>query len=113
MNCDIIPMEFNVVVRPKAVPSKTAGGIFLPDKVIEADKLSADEGEIVAVSPLAFSYAEWPEGARLPQVGDHVLYSRFAGIVRKNSMGEIEYRVLKDKEIWAVIEQAPSLAAAA
>lgn len=109
------PMEFNVVVKPDAIEEKTAGGIILTSSTVDADKLAADSGVIIALSPLAFSYAEWPEGTVLPQVGDRVVYARYAGTLRKAKpgSGEDDLRILKDKDIMAVVEHAPSLAVAA
>ena len=111
MKTDLIPMEFNVVVLLDKQAEKTAGGIFLPQSKQDRDKLEHEEGELVAVSPHAFSYAEWPEGARKPQVGDRVLLARFAGVLRERNGRD--FRIVKDKDIVAVIEQATSLAAAA
>lgn len=106
IKADILPMEFNVVVELDPAESKTAGGIYLPESTKEADKTAADEGTLIAVSPHAFSYAEWPEGARKPQVGDRVLFARFAGVLRKPKAGQdgATLRVIKDKDIMAVID---------
>lgn len=98
---DLIPMEFNVVVELDAVQETTAGGIILPQKTVDADKLAAEEGTLVALSPLAFSYAEWPADARKPQVGDRVLISRFAGVQRDR--GGQSFKILKDKDVMAII----------
>jgi chaperonin GroES len=110
---EIMPMEFNVVVRPDKPEQKTAGGILLPESTRDANQLAADEGELVAVSPHAFSYAEWPEGARKPQVGDRVVFARYAGVLRKGKSGADDHRIIKDKDIMAVIEPASMPLAAA
>jgi co-chaperonin GroES (HSP10) len=105
--CPLLPMEFNVVVEPDKPEEKTAGGIILTSTSRDADELAADEGTLVAVSPHAFTYAEWPEGARKPQVGDRVIFARYAGVLRKPKGSSDGLRILKDKDIMAVImEQA-------
>jgi chaperonin GroES len=107
--CALHPMEFQVVVQPDPVEEKTKGGIILAQSTVEADELAADEGTLVAVSPHAFSYAEWPEGARKPQVGDRVIFSRYAGTFRKPKVTEDRktppLRIMPDKAILAVIEE--------
>lgn len=104
MTCDLIPMEFNVVVELDPVEEKTAGGLILPQAKVDRDKLEAEEGTLVAVSPHAFSYAEWPEGARQPQVGDRVLVARFAGVLRERDGKSL--KIVKDKDIIAVVAQS-------
>jgi chaperonin GroES len=99
--CDLIPMEFNVVVELDPVEEKTASGLYLPETKVNRDKLEAEEGTLVAVSPHAFTYADWPEGSRKPQVGDRVLIARFAGIQRDRDGTSL--KIVKDKDIIAVV----------
>lgn len=106
----IRPMEFNVVVELDEVASKSPGGILLLPTAQERDKLGIQEGTLVAASPLAFSYGEWPEGHEPPAIGCRVLFARYSGLVREED-GK-SFRILKDKDIVAVLDQ-PALAAAA
>lgn len=99
----IDPVEYNIVVRMDAVEEKTASGLYIPQTKTERDKLSADEGTIVAVSPLAFTYADWPEGSRIPQVGDRILMAQFDGRIWER--GDTTFRLIKDKSVIAVIQQ--------
>lgn len=107
----ISPVEYNIVVRMDPVEEKTAGGILLPGSKTDRDKLAADEGVIVAASPLAFGYAEWPEGARVPQVGDRVLMAQFDGRIWER--GGVTYRLIKDKSVIAVIDEPVAMKEAA
>ena len=104
-SCDLVPMEFNVVVEVDAPPDRI-GSILLPPTVADKERLQADEGWLVKVSPLAFNYDDWPEGSRKPTIGDRVLIGRYTGITREKD-GTM-WRILKDKDIIAVIE--PQLA---
>lgn len=104
------PVEYNIVVRMDPVEEKTSSGLYLPQSKTDRDELSADEGTIVAVSPHAFSYAEWGNNAP-PQVGDRILMSQFDGRIWKRN-GQT-YRLIKDKSVIAVIEQPAALSAAA
>lgn len=102
----ISPTEFKVLVEPKAVEEKTAGGIILPDQKKESDKYATTEGRIVAVAPLAFTYAreeEW-EGQPKPAVGDWVIFAKYAGLRVTGNDGK-DYLLLNDKDIAASRKQ--------
>lgn len=105
----LAPLEFNVVVKPDALETKTAGGIILIEK--ERDKLAVCEGELIAISPLAFTYAEWPEGTSPPTVGSRVMFRRYAGT--QHTRDKVDYRIITDKDIVAVVDTTPALSVAA
>lgn len=93
-----------VVVLPKEQEKVTAGGIMLPPETIDKRQLASMEGVIVAVSPLAFVYAddtEW-RGAK-PDVGDRVMFARYAGLRQKGADGK-DYIVMSDKDVCAVLK---------
>jgi chaperonin GroES len=98
------PVEFNVIVKVDKPEEMTKGGIYIPDKKRDEDKLASVEAVLVAVSPLAFTYEEWPADARKPQVGDRILMAKYAG----SPVGspESDFRVIKDKDILAVRNSA-------
>lgn len=95
-------VEFNVLIRPDEIPTKTKSGIVYPEAVMEQRKHAQTIGTMVQASPLAFSYADWPEGARKPEVGDRVIFARHAGTLVNGPDG-IEYRCVKDKDVVAVL----------
>lgn len=95
--------EFKVLVKPDPVEEKTAGGVWLPDDHKEKLQYAVTKGTIVAMSPLAFSYEEWPQGVVLPKVGSRVVYSKYAGADVEGQDG-VKYRVLADKDIIAGID---------
>jgi chaperonin GroES len=99
----INPTEFRVLVRPEKVEERTAGGIIIPDQTKDRDQYAVMKGTLIAMSPVAFSYAEWPEGTPLPKAGDMVLYEKYAGALVKGKDG-VEYRVINDKDIHAVLD---------
>jgi co-chaperonin GroES (HSP10) len=109
------PVEFFVVVELDPSETTTPGGIILLDNVKDRDKLATQEGTLVAVSPHAFTYAEgWPEGS-IPQVGQRVLFKKFAGALhtRKISGKDRDFRLLNDKDVIAIVDESPALSAAA
>lgn len=103
----LIPVEYFVVVEIPAAVEKI-GSIILPTQTQEADKLAIDEGTLVAVSPAAFNYTQWPEGARIPTVGDRVLFKRYAGKTYDRETGGVKrsFRLVADKDIMAIVDEA-------
>ena len=94
-------LEYKVLVKPRKAEEKTKGGIVLPEQVVEKDQHAAMEGIIAGLSPFAFSYEEWPQGAPKPRIGDVVVFARYSGITQKGNDG-VEYRIMNDKDIVAV-----------
>lgn len=104
-NSGINPTEYNVLVAPHVVEEVTKGGIILSQDILSLDQNAQTQGVLVALSPMAFINPDWPEGARLPQVGDIVSYARYAGASSKiKGKDDVDYIIIKDKEITAVID---------
>lgn len=107
----LIPLEFFVVVELDPLEERTKGGIILPAQVSDKDKLATQEGTLVAASPHAFTYAEWRADMRKPDVGERVLFKRYAGALHERD-GRT-YRLLNDKDLVAIVEPAAEPAAVA
>lgn len=106
------PFEFNVVVLPEQLEEKI-GSVFIAAQTKDVNEAAAVRGTLVAISPAAFSYHDWSEGARMPTPGDYVIFAKYGGTLIKGDDGR-EYRLLKDRDISAVIKpQAELLKAAA
>lgn len=103
-------VEYNVAILPDAVEQVSPGGIIIVTS--ERNEWEVQEGTLDALSPHAFSYAEWPADARIPEVGDRVLFAKYAGsLIERNGR---KVRICKDKDIIAVVQRASvPLAAAA
>lgn len=103
----IHPTEFKLLVKPKAAEEVSKGGIIIPTSTAEAEKFAQTEGVVIAVSPLAFTYAkdeEWKAAcAKPPQPGQTVLYAKYAGNWVKGKDGG-EYLLINDKDVGAIIE---------
>ena len=98
----ITPIEYNVVVKPERVEEQTKGGLYMPDEVREKDQYGEFKGVLVALSPMAFSFDEWPEDAPKPKVTDRVVFTRYAGTLVVGDDGE-DYRIMKDKDVLGVL----------
>lgn len=98
----IHPMEYNVLIAAEETEEVRKSGLIMPPSVKETNDLASMVGRLVAVSPLAFNYdSNWPEGSRQPQVGDEVLFAKYAGTLVEGRDGR-QYRVAKDKDVMAV-----------
>lgn len=100
------PTEYNVIVAPARVAKTVgaSGAIVAPDEYVETAEMAMQVGRIVAMSPLAFDYTTaWPEGTK-PKVGDIIWYARYAGALIECAFDGQMYRMVKDKDVAAVIE---------
>ena len=104
MSHGITPTGFSVLVKPDVIEEKTAGGIYLPDKNREKEQYAVQQGKLLDVSPLAFTYEVWPEGARQPKCGDRVMFPKYEAQEVKGADGE-KYWLMADKAIIAILEQ--------
>lgn len=100
----ISPQAYNVLVAPQEVAAKTKGGLFLPDEVKTREQFAQTEGVLVAVSPMAFRFADWPEdrAAEKPAIGDRVFFSRYVATKVTGTDGK-EYWLMKDESIAGVM----------
>ncbi|MDP1539133.1 MAG: co-chaperone GroES [Moraxellaceae bacterium] len=93
----IRPLHDRVVIRRVEEETKTAGGILLPGSAAE----KPSQGEVIAIGN--GSIKENGEVRPLDvKVGDKVLFGQYAGSTVKVD-GE-EYMIMKESEIFAVLE---------
>ncbi len=102
----IDPIEYNVVIAPAKTAEKI-GSLFIPEDVQESSSLAMQVGRIIAMSPIAFNYDTWPKDAEPPKVGQLVWFARYAGAMFEGMDGQ-QYRIVKDKDIGAVVREAAS-----
>lgn len=100
-NPGLIPVEYNVVILPEPVEEKI-GSIIRPNVTKDADEMAQTRGRLVAISPLAFNYDNWPVDARKPVAGDVVWYGKYAGVLVTGA-DKREYRICKDKDVGAIV----------
>src|SRR5687768_17929559 len=91
------PLGGRVIVEPIEQDETTAGGIILPETAKEKPR----EGKILAAGPGDRD----EDGERIPmevQVGDKVLYAKYAGTEVKVDGKKL--LILKENDILAVVE---------
>ena len=101
----IKPVEYNVLVKPRQVEERTKGGLIIPDSTKEKEEWARKEGVLVAVSPMAFSFADWPADREdeKPRVGQTVVFARYQAEEFEGKDGQ-KYWLMKDKAIIGVME---------
>ena len=90
------PLSDRVVIKPLEKDEVTKSGLVLPDTAREKPQ----EGEVIAVGPGRVS----DDGKRITmevQVGDKVVYSKYAGAEFKED--EDEYLIVREADILAKI----------
>ena len=85
------PISDRVVIKPAPADEKTKGGIIIPDTAKEKQQ----KGEVIAVGP-------GKDGNLMTvQVGDSVLYGKYAG-QELHYEGE-EYIIMREDDILVVL----------
>ncbi len=88
---NVRPLADRVLVEPAPAETKTSGGIIIPDTAKEKPM----RGRIVAVGNGK------PDEPMTVQVGDTVLYGKYAG-TELNVEGK-EYLIMRESDIYAII----------
>ena len=88
---NIKPLADRVVVEPIAAETTTASGLIIPDSAKE----KPSEGTVVAVGNGT------KEEALTVQVGDTVLYGKYAGTELK--LEGKEYLIMRESDIFAIV----------
>lgn len=99
---EVIPCGHRIVVKPHVLEKKTASGIIITEDIRNNERGAVDHGTIVAVGPTA-----WRDfgGDAWAQVGDEIVYAKFAGKMIKDPETEDAVLVLNDEDVVAVLKQ--------
>ena len=100
MAVNLRPLADRVVVKPLEREEVTKSGIVLPDTAKEKPQ----EGMVEAVGNGRFNEQSGQRVALDLQVGDRVIYAKYAGSEVK--IDEEEYLILSEKDILAVVGAA-------
>jgi co-chaperonin GroES (HSP10) len=95
------PTGWRMLILPYRGKSKTDGGIYIPDKVLEDGQIQTVVGYVLKQGPLAYQDTnKFPNGPWC-QEKDWVIFARYAGSRFRIDGGEV--RILNDDEILATI----------
>ena len=90
-----------VVVETEDLDDKSAGGIALTTEYLKKERDRMTEGVLVKIGPTAFLDLV-SDDEELPPIGSKVYFVKYAG--RSIQVGEVEYRILNDEDIFAYIK---------
>lgn len=90
-NINIKPLADRVLIEPVEAETKTASGIYIPDTAKEKPQ----NGKVVAVGPGT------KDNPITVQVGDTVLYGKYAGTELK--FDGVDYMMMRESDILAII----------
>lgn len=112
-NPQLAPYGSRVVVQLRRVPTKSAGGIELPQSALDSEAWNIQVAKLVRVGPLAFKRREsgepWPEGI-WAQEGDFVRVPKYGGdrwSVDQGSGAPVAFVIFNDHELIGRIEGDP------
>jgi chaperonin GroES len=94
----IRPLSDRIVVQPREVETKTAGGIVIPD--------TADKDKPIQGTVLAIGSGRYIDGKLQPlqvKVGDNVLFGKYAGTNVK--LDDTEFLVMREEDVMGVVEE--------
>jgi len=95
------PKGYKILVAIPKVQETSKGGVFLPDKLKDAEQTATVVGYVIQLGPEAYvSENKFPSGAWCKK-GDYVVFRSYSGTRIK--VGEQEYRLIDDDSVEAVV----------
>ena len=94
------PLHDRVVLRRLTAEEKTSGGIILTRETVQKDQMAEQKATIVALGDCVWRDEPKPRA----NVGDRVLFSKWAGYQLAGPADGETYRVVNDSDIFMVIE---------
>jgi co-chaperonin GroES (HSP10) len=97
----IVPVGFSILVKPDDIEEATESGIIVHSHTqMEREEQGQTDGIVIAMGPNVFI----DEKAPRCKVGDRVVFTKYAGMVRQGLDG-CEYRLMNDSDIKALLEK--------
>lgn len=88
MSVNVNPLGDYIVAQPEEAPTKTASGLYLPEKAAEKPKVA----KVLAVGP----------AAKQVKVGDRILYKSYSPTEVK--VDNTEYLLVKEEDVLATLK---------
>jgi len=92
----LVPLADRVVIKQIEAEETTKSGIVLPGSAQEKPQMA----EVVAVGPGGI--VDGKEVKMEVKVGDHVIYSQYAGT--KAKLDGVEYIIVRENDILAIVK---------
>ncbi len=95
------PQGWKILIALPKVSSKTAGGIYKPENVLQYEETGSIIGLVIALGSLAYEDSKkFPKGAWC-KPGDYIIMRSYSG-TRMRVSGQ-EFRLINDDTVEAVI----------
>lgn len=95
----ILPAGRAVLVKPYE-PERLSSLIAMPDSVTDNQRTIEQRAIVVEIGPAAWHDEPVPRC----KIGDKVLVSKYSGHMAKGTADGQQYRLVNDKDIFAIIE---------
>jgi len=96
------PSGYRLLIAVPEVSEKTEGGVYMPDRLKEAEETASIVGFVVKVGPDAYAdLNKFPNGPWCKE-GDFVIFRSYSG-TRFKVLGK-EFRLINDDTVEAVVE---------
>ena len=99
----IKPAGYRILIKPRKVEEKTAGGIIIPDTTKEREQFRQMISDVVSVGE--FAYHDYP--ANWVKAGDVVITKEYPGMLVKDPCDNEEYRIINDEDILGILTDEP------
>ena len=102
VNPPLVPTSYNILVYVPPIETVTALGIIkMTDREADREQKGSAEGYVIAVGVQAWE--ELGDGTPWAEVGDRVVFQRYAGTVPEvEGLDTGEFRLMRDEEVLAV-----------
>ena len=96
----INPRGPRILVLPKEITEKSAGGIVLAtEQGRDREEMGNTTGEVVAMGPEC--YTDHP--TKWCKVGDKIIFAKYAGLLYKGRDGK-KYRMINDSDVTGTLD---------
>jgi chaperonin GroES len=101
----INPVGWRILIKPKEIMEKSAGGIILAtESTKEREQMANTTGVVIAMGDQCYQDESTPWCV----VGDKVIFAKYAGLLYTGGDGE-KYRIVNDKDIVGTLDASVDL----
>lgn len=100
MKTDLIPTGYRILIKPDELEKVSGGGIVLVHQDERLARAATVTGVIVAIGKTAWDRHQG--GLSWCDVGDHVIYAKYAGKIVIDPETEEEFLIVNDEDILAL-----------
>ena len=96
------PVGYKILIAVPEINEKTEGGLYMPDKLKQAEETASIIGFVLKVGVEAYSDpAKFPDGPWCKE-GDFIIFRSYSG-TRFKVLGK-EFRIINDDTVEAIVE---------